>query len=637
MIDKRAAMQADDKAASGNQSGAGFQAALALFQQGELGKAEELCDALLAADPRHFDALHLRGLIAYKVGSFRRAVDAIGAALDINPNNALAQNNRGLAFMELKQPAPALDCFDKALALRPIFAGALSNRGSALRGLGRFAEALASYDTAIAQKADFAAAWFNRGLALHDLKQHDAALESCRQALALQPDYAEAYNACGLTLKEMGQAEAALASYDKALAINPALAEAWNNRGVALQSLRQYDSALQSYDKAIALIPGVAQTWNNRGALLDHLRRYDEALLSYDKAIALDPNYANAWNNRGVTLVDLGRRAEALENYQKAVAMDPRNADAHWNMSLCHLQLGHFAEGWARHEWRWKAANLGLAERRFDQPRWSGEEPLQGKTILLHADQGLGDVLQFCRYAKVLHDRGASVVMEAPKPLANLLTGLDGVSHVIVKGEALPAFDYHCPLGSLPAAFKTDIDSIPAPKGYLGSSDDKRTKWHGRLGPKTKRRVGVVWSGNTQHKNDHNRSLPLADFVRVLTPDFEYVSLQKDVREEDRETLRSRPDIRHFGEDLADFTDTAALCDLLDVVVSVDTSVAHLAGALGRPVWILLPLNPDWRWMMNRPDSPWYASARLYRQNQAGDWASVLDTVKSDLLKFQVP
>ncbi len=627
-------MSSDQTAQDNRPAAEKLQDALALFHQGRLEDSQKLCAALLSADPRYFDALHLSGLIAYQDKAFDRAAEILGAALDIHPGSALAHNNRGLALMELKQPLRALDHFDKAIALKPIFASAQNNRGNALRSLGRFAEALAGYDTALSQKSDYADAWYNRGLALHDLKQFERALQSCRQALALKPDYAAAHNTCGLALKELGQAQAAVEAYDKALAIKPDLAEGWTNRGVALQSLHKYGAALQSYDQAIAYAPDVAQAWSNRGSVLNRLGRSRKALQSYDCAVALDPTFANAWNNRGVTLVDLGRRAEALLDYEKAIALDPNNADAHWNMSLCRLQLGNFEQGWVGHEWRWKAETLVLSPRHFSEPLWLGDAPLQGKTLLLYADQGLGDALQFCRYAKLLQDRGAKVILEVGKALVPLLTGLDGTSRVIATGDALPPFDFQCPLGSLPAAFKANAKNIPMPAGYLRAANDKLTAWRTRLGAKTKPRVGLVWSGNTQHTNDHNRSIPLADFTKMLPPGFDYVSMQREVRAEDMAVLRARSDIRNIGEDLADFSDTAALADLMDVIISVDTSIVHLAGAMGRPVWVLLPFNPDWRWMLERSDSPWYASARLYRQKRAGDWTDVFEAVKADVRRL---
>jgi tetratricopeptide (TPR) repeat protein len=612
-----------------------LQDAVAAYRAGRLEEAQALCAALLAAAPRHFDALHLLGVIALQEKAYQRAADLIGAALDITPN-ALAYNNHGAALLGLKQPQAALGCFDKALELKAGFVGALNNRGNALRALGRIAEAVDACDAALALNPEYAEAWHNRALSLHALKRYGEAADSDRRAIALRPGYADAHNACGLALKALGQVEAALASYEQALSLNPALAEAWNNRGLVLQEMKKYDEALASFDKALALEPGASEIWNNRGAALDYLRRTDEALASYDKSLALDPDFADAWSNRGVTLGDMGRRAEALESYERAIAVNPDHADAHWNMSLCALQLGDFEKGWAGHEWRWKVANLGLLQRGFASPLWLGKESLQGKTILLHQDQGFGDALHFCRYIPALHAQGARVLLEVRGPLVNLLAGLDGAAQVIAYGDTLPAFDCHCPLGSLPAAFRTDLDTIPLAGGYLRASAEKREQWSALLGAPRGLRIGLAWSGNRQHKNDHNRSIALAALATALPAGLEYISLQKEVSDADRAFLRTRPDIRTFGDQLRDFSDTAAFCELVDVIVSVDTSIAHVAGAMARPVWILLPANPDWRWMLERDDSPWYGTARLYRQERAGDWQSVFDKVRAGLAALRM-
>ncbi len=616
-----------------NNQSPNLQDAVTLYREGRLAEAQGVCESLLRAKPAHFDAQHLLGVIALQNKEFQRAADVIGAALEITPHH-LAYNNRGAAFLELKQPAQALECFDKALALKADFVSALNNRGNALRALRRYGEAAIAYDAALAQRSDYAEAWYNRGLALHEMKNYAEAIKSYRQAIIHKPDYADAYNTCGLALKESGDVGAALENYDKAIALNPASTEAWNNRGIALHDQQNYGAALESYDRALSLAPDMSKAWNNRGAALDYVRRYDEAVENYDRAVALDPTFADAWSNRGVTLADVGRRSEAVKSYEQAIAANPDHADAHWNMSLCFLQLGDFKKGWAGHEWRWKVANLDLAPRTFAQPLWLGAESVRGKTILLHADQGFGDALQFSRYAKLLHEQGARVLLEVRKPLVGLMSDLPGVAQVIPYGESLPAFDMHCPLGSLPRAFNTDASSIPFSAGYLHSTAAQREKWQAILGKTDKRRIGLAWSGNRKHKNDHNRSIALADLAQALPEGFEYISLQKEVSEADRAVLRTRADIRTFGDQLADFSDTAALCDLVDVIVSVDTSVVHLAGAMGRPVWVLLPFNPDWRWLLARSDSPWYDTATLYRQSRAGDWIDVLMKVRADLEKM---
>ena len=296
---------------------------------------------------------------------------------------------------------------------------------------------------------------------------------------------------------------------------------------------------------------------------------------------------------------------------------------------------GDFENGLQLYESRWAAEKVCeiAGKRFFDRPAWLGAESLQDKTILLYGEQGLGDFIQFCRYVKLVADLGANVILEVPQLLTVLMKGLDGVSQLVVKGKELPFFDYQCPLLSLPLAFKTNLDNIPNPSGYinLDSYPNKTTEWKVRLGSKLKPRVGLVWSGNPHHKNDHNRSILLRDILPFLPNQLEYVSLQKEVREVDKLTLDSNPHILNFSSHLNDFVDTAALIENLDLVISVDTSVAHLSGALGRKTWTLLPNVPDWRWLLDRGDSPWYPSMKLYRQTCIGDWNSVLDRVKSDL------
>jgi hypothetical protein len=298
------------------------------------------------------------------------------------------------------------------------------------------------------------------------------------------------------------------------------------------------------------------------------------------------------------------------------------------------LRLGDFATGWREYEWRWEEKPWKGAKPRFARPEWLGAEPLAGKTLLLYNEQGLGDTLQFCRYAKRAAESGANVVLVVQPQLRSLLAGLEGTTRVLERRSELPAFDCHCPLPSAPLAFKTGLDTIPADIPYIRSDPALVGAWRERLGAKTRPRVGVAWSGNPGHLNDRNRSVALAQMLPLASEEGEWVSLQKDTRAADARVLASRSDIRHFGEALGDFADTAALVEHMDVVVTVDTSVAHLAGAMGKPTWILLPFNPDWRWLLDREDSPWYPTARLFRQPAIGDWASVIARVRDELARL---
>ena len=581
---------------------ANFRDAVALYKAGRFTDAAALCAEVLAVTPGHAEALHLSGVLALHEKHYARAGAFIDQALALTPNDAAAHNNRGMAFMGLDDVAQALASFEKAAALKPGFAAALGNRGNALRRLDRPAEALSSYEAAIAAK----------------------------------PGYALALNGGGRALKDMARDAEALEWYDQAVAADPNLAEACDNRGVVLQDLKRYAESLESYGTALKLAPDVAQTWSNRGVALDYLRRYDAAVASYDRAITLDAKHAHAWSNRGTALSELGRHEEAIASFERALATDPDNADAHWNLGLVYLQLGRLAEGWAKHEWRWKIPRLKLLDRKFSQPLWLGHEPIAGKTILLHGDHGLGDAIQFCRYAARVNDLGARVILEVRRPLVEILRSLAGVDVIVAADDTLPAFDVHCPLSSLPVAFKTTLETIPARIGYLHAAAEKIAAWRGLLGERTKPRIGLVWRGNPAHQNDHNRSVVLSDIVGALPVGLDYVALQKDITPAELD-LAARSGILSFADKLTDFSDTAALCALMDVVVSVDTSTAHLAGALARPVWVMLAFHPDWRWLLARADSPWYATATLYRQTAPGVWADVFEKLRADLTRLTQP
>jgi hypothetical protein len=352
------------------------------------------------------------------------------------------------------------------------------------------------------------------------------------------------------------------------------------------------------------------------------------------------PDLPESFSDLGVALAGLKRSREAASYYDKAINLDPEYAEAHWNKSLLFLLMGDFDSGWKSYEWRWKIPGLMRDLADFSQPLWLGQaefggiEGLAGKTILVHSEQGLGDTIQFARYLLLLAENGARVVFELPAALFGALRGVTGVNDFVVRGQTLPAADFHCPLLSLPLAFKTTLESIPSPGPYLKADALKVKQWSERLGLKSSPRIGLVWSGNAQHKNDHNRSIPLELLLSRLPERFDWVSLQRELREDDQRVLELHPHIRHFGDELEDFTDTAALCEQMDLVISVDTSVAHLSGALGRPTWVLLPHVPDWRWLLDRDDSPWYRCMKLYRQPAPGNWGSVMAQVAYSLNQY---
>jgi hypothetical protein len=609
-----------------------FEQALAFHQQGQLLQAQAVYEELLVIEPRNAKVLHLLGVIAAQTNEFQKAADLIGKAIAIDPFNAEFHYNSGKVLQELKQPDLAIESYCKAIAARPDYAEAYANRGIALQELKQYEEAMASYDMAITCKPDFAEAFYNRGNLLCEIGKFDKAITSYDNAIGVNHYYAKAYTNRGNALQELKQFEAALASYDKAIAIKPGDADAYYNRGNAFHELNEFDRALASYDTAIALMPDYAEAYSNRGNSLQELKKFEDALSCYDNAIALKPDYAEAYYNRGRVLYELNELDKAISSYDKAIGVNPDYTDAYWNKSFALLLAGNYKSAWELYEWRWKCENLSITKRNFSQPLWLGKESIEGKTILLHSEQGLGDTIQFCRYIPLVADLGAQVILEVELALTGLLKNLDGITEVVVKGNVLPAFDCHCPLMSLPLAFKTDLNSIPSPQPYLKCDAGKVAYWQKMLGDKSIPRIGLAWSGSITHQNDINRSIPLSTMIQHLPTGLQYVSLQKEIRDSDNAALQSNSNIRHFGDELNDFTDTAALCELMDIVISVDTSIAHLCGASGKKTWVLLPFSPDWRWMLDRDDSPWYSSMKLFRQQSRGDWDGVIDNVNNKLI-----
>ncbi|MGO9631391.1 MAG: tetratricopeptide repeat protein [Xanthobacteraceae bacterium] len=591
-------------------------------------------DRALKVQPDYAEALSNRGLTLHKLKRFPEALACYDRALKARPDYAEALSNRGLSLHELKRFEEALASYDRALKMRPDYAEALSYRGLTLHELKWFVEALASYDRALKVRPDYAEALSYRGLTLHELKRFDEALASYDRALKVQPDYAEALSNRGLTLHELKRFEEALASYDRALKVQPDYAEALSNRGVTLRELKRFEEALASYDRALKMRPDFAKALSNRGTTLHELKRFEEALASYDRALKVQPDYAEALSNRGVALHELTRFEEALASFDRALKVRPDFADAHYNEALCRMLIGDFDRGWQKCEWRWESEQAIDQKRNFAQPLWLGTDEIAGKAILLHSEQGFGDMIQFCRYVPLVAERAAGVILEIPEPLHGLMSTLSGTAQIVSKGDPLPHFDTHCPLLSLPLAFGTRLETIPSATPYLHASPQAVASWNTRLGRRNRARIGLVWSGRPTHKNDRNRSLKLSTLLPLLDFDATFLSLQREVRADDTMVLRERRDILHFGDELRNFSDTAALISNPDLLISVDTSVAHLAGALAKPVWVMLPFIPDWRWLLDRKDSPWYPTARLFRQDDTRAWDAVIVRVHRALHDF---
>jgi len=587
-----------------------LQQAVALQQRGELARAQALYEEILAIDPRHFDALHMVGVITAMSGKPREALAWMDRAIAVDSRNAVAFNNRGLARQELGEFDAALDDHERALALDVRYGEGHFAHGNALKGLRRWEEALASY----------------------------------RRAIAIRADHAPAYCNCGVVLMEMRRWEAALACFDRALMIKPDFAEAYNNRGNALCDRKNWPAALESFERALALNPAYAAAHCNRAFVLYEMMRWEDAVASCDRAIALEPDHAEAYTNRGGVLRSLQRLDAAVASFDRAIALKPDLVTAHVNRSMALLLAGDFERGWLGYEWRWRGdGGWCTSDRRnFSQPLWLGETSLAGKTLLIYAEQGLGDTIQFCRYAKTLAALGARVILEVPQTLLSLLSSLEGVAQLVLRGAPLPEFDCYCPLLSLPLACGTTLPSIPAQTPYLRSGIERGRYWRDKLGLRDKPRVGIAWSGGFRPNQpelwaaNERRNIPLMALAPLKHPGIEFYSLQKGQPAQSMlaELIERRwdgPALQDFTGELHDFADTAALIEQLDLVISVDTSIAHLAGALGKPVWILNRFDTCWRWMLERSDCPWYPTACIYRQLRPGEWDAVVDSVRQEL------
>lgn len=547
-----------------------------------------------------------------------------------DPNILVSQLNRAMELHAHGRLAEAVAQYDVVIGLNPNIGHAHANRGAALYSLKRFDDALASLDRAIQLEPGNAQAYLVRGTALNALGRFDEALRNFDRGIKIAPDIAEAHNNKGIALKELNRLSDALASFDRALTINPGLAPAYVSRGNVLHTMRRLDEALENYDRAAQLVPDSADAYNNKGSVLQELGRADEALKCFDRAIALRPDYANAYNNKGNALQALRRLDDALAAYDTAIRLKPDYAEALCNKGLCLLLMERFDGSWPLYEWR-KAYAAPGAFPAYPEPLWSGREDITGKTLFIHAEQGLGDTIQFCRFAKLAEARGARIILSVQDSLVRLLRA--PAITIIGSKTPPPDFDFYIPLLSLPMAFGTDAHNIPASTPYLQAEPDLAQKWKDKIGT-SGIRIGINWQGNRLAQMDVGRSFALKHLQPLSAiPDVRLISLQKNTGVEQMRdagmTVETLGEEFDSGPDA--FVDTAAVMANLDLVVTSDTAIAHLAGALGRPTWLALRYVPDWRWFLDRSDSPWYPGMKLFRQAQPGDWDSVFTRMAAEL------
>jgi tetratricopeptide (TPR) repeat protein/glycosyltransferase involved in cell wall biosynthesis len=637
----------------------------ALRELGQLNDAIAAYEQALRLKPNYPEAHHNLGMGLKDVGKLEEAIAQFREAILLKPNYAEAHQSLGAVLQKQGKPEAAIGYYQQAIALKSNYAEAYNSLGNALQQQGKHEDAIAYHQHAIALKPDFAEAHQNLANALQQLKRSQEAETHYRRALDLRPLYPEAYNNLGNALQEQGNYDGAIAHYQKALELRPNFPEALSNIGTAYKDQKKLDEAIVYFQQALELRPDYAEVHNNLGNAYQEQGRTEDAIACYraalalkpdypeihsnlgnllqqqgdfntafahfEQAIALQPDYAGAYNNWGIALRNHGQVEAALATYEQAIALNPDFVEARWNIALTQLLLGDIEQGFAGYEWRfqWSKFQEQNPPRQFSQPRWDGSA-IAGKTILIYTEQGMGDTIQFIRYVSLLAAQGARAIVECQPPLVELLSTVPGIAQTLPYGAALPNFDVYAPLLSLPYLLGTTLETIPAQMPYIQVPPSEAT-----LPPTPRaRKIGIVWSGNPQNPYNRTRTVPLELLLPLATlPDIQLYSLQKDVQPAEAELLQSHPEVIDLRSHLTDFRATAALINQLDLVISVDTAVTHLAGALAKPVWLLLPFSPDWRWLLDRSDSPWYSTLRIFRQPTYGDWDSPIAQIEAALLQ----
>jgi tetratricopeptide (TPR) repeat protein len=579
-----------------------LRSAVGAHHRGQLSEAETAYRAILLSEPEDFDALHLLGVVLFQRGELAESEAMLRRAIATDPNVASAHSNLGNTLEALGRPHESLACYDRAIALDRTFADAFSNRANVLDGLGRRDEALAGYD----------------------------------RAIELNPEYVDALGNRAALLVDAGRFEEALASCDRALALNPGSVDILQQRGTVLLHLKRPGEALDSLDRALAIDPSNIASVSNRSIALDALGRSEEAIAGFDRALALKPDLSEALTNKARILKSLGRIDEACDTFQKAIAVAPDCAEAHSDFGMTLLLNGDFDAGWREFEYRWlKTDNVGNLPD-FGSPAWTGEA-LGGRSIVVYAEQGLGDIVQFCRYLPLLKQRGATVcVLVAARMHAILRAAFPEIPLLAdISQVETHRFDFHCAMMSLPLHFQTTLASIPATVPYLKSDPGKTAMWRKKIGSHGFR-VGICWQGNPNGDVDIGRSIPLEAFAPLgSVADVRLISLQKNDGVIQLECLKNELKVETLGPNFDSgpdaFVDTLAAMENVDLVITSDTSIAHVAGALARPVWVALKNVPDWRWMLNREDCPWYPTMRLFRQDARDNWPGVFARMRKEL------
>jgi tetratricopeptide (TPR) repeat protein len=611
--------------------------ALQYHQSGDLEQAEDIYKALLQANPNHPDLLHLFGMLAHQKDDGAKARTLFSRAIQINPTNPFYYISLGDALNAQSHQNQAIICYQKAIETKPETFEAYIKLGRLYHSQGNFNGAIRCYQKANQLKPDSVEVHYSAGLAYQALDKFDDAIASYDEAIRLNPDYVEAYFNLGDILYARGQMEAAIENYRHALRCRPEMIEAHNNLGNAFKAQGNLEAAVESYRQAVRLKPDIAEVYYNLGSALHLKEEFDNAITNFRLALQHKPQYAEAYNHLGLAYKNQGYLDQAAENFSQALRVNPHLAEAHWNRSFTYLLKGNFEDGWDDYDWRFQQAKWQtFYPYRYSGPRWSGSD-CEGKTLFVHDEQGLGDTLQFVRYLPMAKARCGKIIFETRKELIDLLQGFPGIDKLVIRSSwqaATENWDFYIPLLSLPKVFGTTLKTIPNHVPYLSADSKKVEYWKNRL-TGNGFKVGIVWAGRPMHADDRNRSFALKQFLPLSgIQGIQLIGLQKGEAAKQVNDLGTETGIVNLGEEFEDFTDTAGVIQNLDLVISVDTAVAHLAGAMGKAVWVLLPFIPDWRWIMDRDDSPWYPTMRLFRQKVRKDWESVFQRIEKKLRKL---
>jgi tetratricopeptide (TPR) repeat protein len=603
--------------------------AVRFHQSGDLQQAQKLYQQVLDLQPQNPDALHLLGFATYQSGNAQAGLLLIHQAIAINPSRPDYHTNLGVVLAALNQHGDAVETFRHALLMRPKFAEAFYNLGLSLKALDRNPEAIEAYQAALAAKPDWLEALINLGNSLMELEEYSEAAAEFEKATKLNPDSPPAWFNLGNAYLKLERFEDAIAAARRAVAAQPIYPEAYNNIGTACSASKRPEEALSALLRAVEQKPDYAEAFSNLSSAYDALKKFPESIAAARRALELDPSIPQAHANLARSLLATENTDEAITEYRRAIELDDNLAEAHYNLGMILLRKGEYHEAWKHYEWRWDVKEFKMDRAHFVLPAWNGED-LRGRTILIHIEQGFGDLIQFARYVPLVAQRGGKVYLESFPELGRLMESVPGVEKVVPPGPTPPQAEIRCPMLSLPRIFDTTLQTIPTKVPYLWFNPQLAQKWREKIDEEKRLKVGLVWNGRP--RPEPKRSVPINQLAPLAAvKNVRFISLQFG---EAAGQIKDAPpglQIEDWTTQIADFSETAALMANLDLIITIDTAAAHLAGALARPTWVMLCHRADWRWTQTGSVCPWYPTMRLFRQPTDSDWQTPLRQLAAQL------